>query len=66
MPCTTVVHRPYTTDSLARFLGLVRKESGRAKDSVVAAFGDALLSSPYTKAHESGTTKPAARRVVWL
>ena len=36
---TTVVTHPYTTESLAKYLGYVKKSSGTAKNSVVAAMG---------------------------
>jgi hypothetical protein len=36
---TSVVDRPYTTDSVARFLGYIKKGSNTAKNSVVAALG---------------------------
>jgi hypothetical protein len=38
-PVTTVVTRPYTSESLAKYLGYVKKSSGTAKNSVVAAMG---------------------------
>jgi len=37
--CPAVGHHPYTTDSIARFLGYTKKSTGRPKDSVIAAFG---------------------------
>ena len=37
--CTAAVQHPYTTDSVARFLGYVKKSSNRAKNSVIAALG---------------------------
>jgi hypothetical protein len=38
-PSPTVGERAYTMDTLARYLGFIKKSTNRAKDSVVAAMG---------------------------
>ncbi|MGA2886371.1 MAG: ParB/RepB/Spo0J family partition protein, partial [Halobacteriota archaeon] len=58
---TTVVDHPYTADSIARFLGYVKKSSNSAKNSVVAALG--ILETAERaglEGGETGTKKAAA------
>jgi hypothetical protein len=52
--CPTVGQHPYTTDSIARFLGYTKKSTGRPKDSVTAAFG--ILETAERAGMEGGET----------
>src|SRR5271166_4194076 len=55
---TTVVTHPYTSESLAKYLGYIKKSSGTAKNSVVAAMG--ILERAEITKKEGGEKKAVA------